>query len=116
MRAARWAAAAAAAALMLAACGGAAAQPAAQSPDARACQHYYVQKAAYAKDATISGVLTLDRGIVADAALADGSLKTDFLAFHDAIQSEFAGHDAGGRAIVKAIEAACTALGVTFAP
>ncbi len=100
--------AAAAAALTLTACGGSG-PPAA---NVMACQHYYTQKAAYAKDATIPGVLTLDSGVTADAALADGSLKTDFLAFHDAIQAEFAGHDAGGRAVVQKIEAACTALGV----
>lgn len=95
--------------LALAACS--AGQP--PTENAIVCQHYLAQKAAYAKDATIPGVLILDKGIMSDAALADGSLKTDFLAFHDAIQAEFAGHDTGGRAIVQEIEAACTALGVS---
>jgi hypothetical protein len=97
--------------LTLTACAGASA-PAGQSADVSACQHYYAQKAAYAKNATIPGVLTLDSGVTADAALADGSLKTDLLAFHDVIQAEFAGHSADGRAVVQKIEAACTALGV----
>jgi hypothetical protein len=106
------AAAAVLAAAALAACGGSP-PPSGSSADVLACRHYYAQKAAYAKDATLAGVLTLDKGITADAAMAGGSLKTDFLAFHDAIQAEFAGHDAGGRAAVRAIEGACAAAGVS---
>lgn len=114
MRAASWAAAAAAV-TVLAACGGAA-QPAAQSADARVCQHYQTQRAWVKNLATptLADALQFESWVALDARQATpGTPVARDLAALSAAQQDPAGdvHGASVRVLRD-----CAELGVTFAP